>query len=76
MQVIIDETFNPGFMTKKKKMVNRKKFEISGTDPNAPEELFFVHIKIEDMDSIVTARVMLKQKQSNVKNKQTNYFEE
>ena len=57
-------------------MVNQKKFEISGTDPNAPEELFFVHIKIEDMDSIVTARVMLKQKQSNVKNKQTNYFEE
>ena len=29
-----------------------KKFKISRTHPNAPEELFFVHIEIKDMDNL------------------------
>ena len=29
-----------------------KQFEIARTDPNAPEELFFVHIEIKDMDNL------------------------
>ena len=29
-----------------------RKFEISRTDPDAPEVLYFVHIEIEDMDSL------------------------
>ena len=29
-----------------------KKFKIARTDPNAPEELYFVHIEIKDMDNL------------------------
>ena len=29
-----------------------KKYEIARTDPNAPEELYFVHIEIRDMDKL------------------------
>ena len=29
-----------------------KKVEILRTDPNVPEELFFVHIEIQDMDNL------------------------
>ena len=29
-----------------------KKVKVSRTDPNAPEELFFVHIEIKDMDNL------------------------
>ena len=29
-----------------------KKFEILRTDQNAPEELYFVHIEIKDMDAL------------------------
>ena len=29
-----------------------KQFKIKRTDPNAPEELFFVHIDIRDMDNL------------------------
>ena len=29
-----------------------KKFEIGRNDPNAPEELYFVHIEVEDMSSL------------------------
>ena len=29
-----------------------KHFQIKRTDPNAPEELFFVHIEIQDMDKL------------------------
>ena len=29
-----------------------KQIEIARTDPNAPEELYFVHIQIKDMDSL------------------------
>ena len=28
--------------------------QISRTDPNAPEELYFVHIEVKDMDSLPT----------------------
>ena len=31
-----------------------KKFEISRTDQNAPEELYFVHIEIKDMNILPT----------------------
>ena len=29
-----------------------KKFEIARTHPNAPEELYFVHIEIKDMNKL------------------------
>ena len=29
-----------------------KQFKISRTDPNAPEELYFVHIEVKDMNSL------------------------
>ena len=29
-----------------------KKIQVSRSDPNAPEELFFVHIEIKDIDSL------------------------
>ena len=29
-----------------------KQFKIARTDPNAPEELYFVHIEIKDMDNL------------------------
>ena len=29
-----------------------KKFRVKRTDPNAPEELYFVHIEIRDMDNL------------------------
>ena len=29
-----------------------KQFKISRTDPNAPEELYFVHIEVKDMGSL------------------------
>ena len=29
-----------------------KQVKISRTDPNAPEELYFVHIKLKDIDSL------------------------
>ena len=29
-----------------------KQFKIKRTDPNAPEELFFVHIEVKDMDNL------------------------
>ena len=29
-----------------------KQFKISRTDPNAPKELYFVHIEVQDMDNL------------------------
>ena len=29
-----------------------KKFKIKRTDPNAPEELYFVHIEVRDMENL------------------------
>ena len=29
-----------------------KKFKIQRTDPNAPKELYFVHIEIQDIDNL------------------------
>ena len=29
-----------------------KQFKIARTDPNAPEELYFVHIEVKDMDNL------------------------
>ena len=30
----------------------QKQFKISRTDPNAPEELYFVHIEVKDIDNL------------------------
>ena len=32
----------------------QKQFKIPRTDKNAPEELYFVHIEVKDMDSLPT----------------------
>ena len=33
-----------------------KKIQVSRNDPNAPEELFFVHIEIKDIDNLTIGK--------------------
>ena len=46
-----------------------KQFKIPRTDPNAPEELFFVHIEIEDMDSLPTQEKRWVNKEAEIRRK-------
>ena len=51
-----------------------KKFEISRTDFNAPEELYFVHIQIEDMDNLADQKEREAIKKKTKEAIDANYF--
>ena len=44
-----------------------KKFEIGRTDPNAPAELYFVHIEVEDIDNLPSQKQREENKKQEVK---------
>ena len=47
-----------------------KQFKIKRTDPDAPKELFFVHIEVKDMDSLPSQEQRRRDKEAERKKKQ------
>ena len=50
-----------------------KKFKIKRTDPNAPEELYFVHIDIRDLDNLPSQEQRKANKEAEMKKKKLFY---
>ena len=50
-----------------------KRFEIKRTDPNASDELFFVHITIRDMASLPLQEERAKNKEAEIQLKKKMY---
>ena len=50
-----------------------KSFTIKRTDPRAPEELFFVHIEIRDMDNLPSQQQRNKDKKAEIQKKEQEY---
>ena len=50
-----------------------KQFKINRTDPNAPEELYFVHIEIRDMKKLPSQEQRKKNKRAELKKKKQQY---
>ena len=48
----------------------QKKLEIKRTDPNAPEELYFVHIEVKDMDNLPSQEERKANKEAEIKMKE------
>ena len=51
-----------------------KKFTISRTHPNAPKELYFVHIEITDMESLPSQRQRKADKEAEIEEKRNKFF--
>ena len=50
-----------------------KQFKIKRTDPNAPEELFFVHIRIRDMDNLPSQEQREAEKEAEIEKKEQQF---
>ena len=50
-----------------------KQFKIERTDPNAPEELFFVHIDIRDMKKLPSQKRRTEDKYEKIRYKKLQY---
>ena len=50
-----------------------KRFKIKRTDPNAPKELFFVHIEVRDMDNLPSQEQREKDKKAEKEKKKQLY---
>ena len=50
-----------------------KKFKIERTHPNAPEELYFVHIDIRDMDNLPSQKQRKANKEAEMRTKKQRY---
>ena len=50
-----------------------KKFEIKRTDPNAPKNLYFVHIEIKDMNNLPSQSGRVHNKREEIKTRQKSH---
>ena len=52
-----------------------KKFKIKRTHPNAPEELYFVHIEIRDMENLPSQLQRQFYKAAEIEEKKNQFFQ-